>query len=62
MDYDKCPNCGKVFIDEWEMFVHEHECAVSCYTCKHRDTPGREEPCLNCWNRSKWTKWKDGEE
>ena len=57
----KCPRCGKELIDEWEMFEHANECAVSCYNCKHSAVAANKEPCKSCWNRSKWEKRKDGE-
>ena len=42
----KCPRCGKEFIDNWEMFEHEHECAVSCFTCEHSKVASLQEPCV----------------
>lgn len=58
-DWCKCPKCGKECIDEWELFSHEHEESISCFTCKDRDTPMLKEPCKNCWNRAKWERRKD---
>jgi len=49
----KCPRCGKELIDEWEMFEHENECAVSCFTCKHSKVASLQEPCASCKDRNK---------
>ena len=57
----KCPRCGKEFIDEWELFEHQHECAVSCFTCEHSKVASLQEPCASCKDRDKWEQgrtWK----
>lgn len=57
----KCPRCGKELIDEWEMFEHENECAVSCFTCEHSKVASLQEPCASCNGRDKWKQggtWK----
>ena len=53
----KCPRCGKEFIDDWEMFEHENECAVSCFTCEHSKVASLQEPCASCKD---WDKWEQG--
>lgn len=57
----KCPMCGKQYIDEWELFEHQHECTVSCQTCKHQNVLTTDEPCTSCKDRDKWEQggtWK----
>ena len=57
----KCPRCGKELIDEWEMFAHANECAVSCFTCEHSKVSSLQEPCASCNGRDKWEQgrtWK----
>ena len=60
-DRYKCPRCGKQYLDDWEMFEHEHNCAVSCFTCKHSKTASLQDPCAGCRNRDKWEERKDGD-
>lgn len=56
---------NREFIDEWEEFSNYEDRVVgekSCSYCKHRDVAVLDEPCRDCYVRSKWGRDEDNEQ